>query len=204
MKSGLATFDFGGTALFVIGTCLLILGVTSGGTQHPWKSYQVLVPLIIGAIMFTSFFYYEYLLEPGHAVSRQFPSQVAMIPWKLFERKDTFLMIIVNAATGAALYSAFYFVGIFWTVAEGESPGKAGTQLLYYTPGIGSKSSEFAFCWCSANTIIQSACTRLCSSAISSHDRPSIRYSSAHFSKVPVSPSWPGLQMPAAQSASMS
>jgi Fungal trichothecene efflux pump (TRI12) len=138
-RAGVATIDFGGTFLFVVGACLLILGVTWGGTQHPWNSYQVLVPLIIGAMLFISFFVYEYLLEPGNVLNRLFPSQVAMIPWKLFERRDTLLLTIISAATGAALYSAFYFIGIFWTLVKNYDPARAGYQLLYYTPGIGGK-----------------------------------------------------------------
>jgi MFS family permease len=135
--AGLSTIDYGGTALFIFGAGLLILGVTWGGVHYPWTSAHVLAPLVIGAVLFISFFVYEYFLEPGRIISRIFPHQVAMIPWSLFARKDAFLLAIINAATGAALYSAFYFVGIFWTLVEAYDPGKAGTRLLYYIPGLG-------------------------------------------------------------------
>jgi MFS family permease len=135
--SGLSTIDVGGTILFIFGAGLMILGTSWGGSKYSWSSYHVLVPLVIGAVLFVLFFVYEYLLEPGKIINRLFPRQVAMIPWKLFERRDVISLCIVNAATGAALYSAFYFVGIFWTLVQSYSPAKAGYQLLYYTPGIG-------------------------------------------------------------------
>lgn len=36
-----------------------------------------------------------------------------MIPYPLFRRRDMGLMAVVAAAMGAALYSVFYFVGIY-------------------------------------------------------------------------------------------
>lgn len=135
--SGLETIDVGGIILFIFGTGLIILGTSWGGSTYPWTSASVLAPIIIGSILFVSFFAYEYLLEPGKLISRLFPKHVAMIPWKLFSRKDVALLCVINAATGAALYSAFYFVGLFWTLPMGYSPQKAGYQLLYYTPGLG-------------------------------------------------------------------
>jgi MFS family permease len=139
LLSGLSTIDYGGTILFIFGVGLVILGTSWGGAKYPWGSSRVLVPLVVGGVLFVLFFCYEYLLEPGRAIGRRFPNQVAMIPWKLFERKDVVLLAIVNAATGAALYSAFYFIGIFWTLVQNYDPIKAGYQLLYYTPGLGSK-----------------------------------------------------------------
>ena len=137
LLSGLATIDVGGTTLFIFGAGLIILGTSWGGATYAWDSRQVLAPLVVGSVLFVLFFVYEYLLEPGRVINRMFPRQVAMIPWKLFERKDVISLSVINAATGAALFSAFYFVGIFWTLVQGYNPAKAGYQLLYYTPGIG-------------------------------------------------------------------
>jgi MFS family permease len=135
--AGLATIDYGGTILFVIGVTLIILATSWGGSAYSWSSAHVLAPLVVGGIFFASFFVYEYYMEPGRVLSNMFPNQVAMIPFSLFSRLDSLLLALINAATGAALYSAFYFVGIFWTLVQAYNPAKAGTQLLYYTPGLG-------------------------------------------------------------------
>ena len=96
----LATIDLGGSVLFIFGVGLIILATTWGGATYPWSSPQVLAPLIIGAICFTAFFVYEYLLEPGKLFARIFPKHVAMVPYSLFERRDTIWLAIVNFSTG--------------------------------------------------------------------------------------------------------
>ncbi|KAL2388443.1 hypothetical protein RJ035_003252 [Blastomyces gilchristii] len=135
--SGLATIDSGGTVLFILGIGLIILGTSWGGATYPWTSAAVLVPLISGSILFSLFFVYEYYLEPGRVLSRVFPQQTPMVPFPMFKVKDTSLLAILEFATGAALYSVFYFIGIYFTLVEAYPSGKAGIQLLFYIPGIG-------------------------------------------------------------------
>ncbi|EEP81793.1 conserved hypothetical protein [Uncinocarpus reesii 1704] len=134
---GLSTVDLGGTFLFVCGVGLIIIGTSWGGATYPWTSPAVLAPLIIGSILFILFFAYEYLLGPGRLLARSFPMQTAMVPSELFHKRDMIVLAIVEFATGAAMYSAFYFVGIYFTLVEAYSAGKSGLQLLYYIPGIG-------------------------------------------------------------------
>ncbi|OJZ92610.1 hypothetical protein ASPFODRAFT_177693 [Aspergillus luchuensis CBS 106.47] len=134
----LATIDLGGSVLFIFGVGLIILATTWGGATYPWSSPQVLAPLIIGAICFIAFFVYEYLLEPGKFFARIFPRHVAMLPYSLFERRDTIWLAIVNFSTGVASYSIFYFVSIYYILVAGYSASKAGLDLLYYIPGLGA------------------------------------------------------------------
>lgn len=47
------------------------------------------------------------------------------------------LIMAINFGTGVSLVSAFYFISIYWELAEGYSASQAGVQLLYYTPGLG-------------------------------------------------------------------
>ena len=129
--------DYGGMALFFFGAGLIVLAVTWGGATYPWRSAAVLVPLIFGGIMFCSFFVYEHFMVPGRALSRIFPSQEPMIPLSLFQTKDMGLLAYLNFSTGMALFSVFYFVGIWFTIVQQYNSGHAGTQLLYYTPGLG-------------------------------------------------------------------
>ncbi|KAG5289492.1 MFS multidrug transporter [Histoplasma ohiense] len=135
--SGLATVDLGGTILFILGIGLIILGTSWGGATYPWASVAVLVPLVSGSILFILFFVWEYYLEPGRVLGRVFPQQTPMVPFPMFKVKDTSLLAILTFATGAALYSVFYFIGIYFTLVEAYPSGRAGIQLLFYIPGIG-------------------------------------------------------------------
>ncbi|KAE8371080.1 major facilitator superfamily domain-containing protein [Aspergillus bertholletiae] len=134
----LATVDIIGSILFIFGVGLIILATAWGGATYPWSSPQVLAPLIIGSVCFVLFFVYEYLLEPGRIFARIFPKQVAMLPYSMFARRDTIWLAIVQFSTGAAMYSVFYYIGIYFSLVEAYPASRAGVQLLYYIPGMGA------------------------------------------------------------------
>ncbi|EAT85824.2 hypothetical protein SNOG_07173 [Parastagonospora nodorum SN15] len=135
--SGLRIIDWPGMIMFILGIGLIILAIQWGGTSYAWSDAATVAPLVIGAILCIGFFVYEYLLGPDRVVARIFPKQIPMIPSTLFRKKDTSLLMIVNFSAGISLVSAFYFISYYWQLAEGYSPSKAGTQLLYFTPGLG-------------------------------------------------------------------
>ena len=137
LSAKLAIIDYGGMLLFLFGAGLIVLAVTWGGATYLWSSAAVLVPLVVGATFLKLFFIWEYLMVPGRLLSRAFPSQEPMLPLSLFRTKDMGILAYLNFSTGMALYSVFYFVGIWFTIVEQYDSGKAGTQLLYYTPGLG-------------------------------------------------------------------
>ncbi|GFF29993.1 uncharacterized MFS-type transporter C16A3.17c [Aspergillus udagawae] len=134
----LATLDIVGAVLFIFGVGLIILGTAWGGPTYPWSSPEVLAPLIVGGICFVLFFVYEYFLEPGRLFARMFPRQVPMLPYSMFNRRDTIWLAILEFSSGAAMYSVFYFIGIYFTLVEAYPASKAGINLLYYIPGLGA------------------------------------------------------------------
>ncbi|RMJ24466.1 MFS multidrug transporter, partial [Aspergillus sp. HF37] len=133
----LATLDIIGTILFIFGVGLIILGTAWGGATYAWSARQVVVPIVVGGVCFFLFFVYEYLIEPGRVFARVFPRQSPMLPFSIFARWDMVWLAILEFAAGAAMYSVFYFVGIYFTMVEGYPASKAGVQLLYYIPGLG-------------------------------------------------------------------
>ncbi|KIX02473.1 uncharacterized protein Z518_08414 [Rhinocladiella mackenziei CBS 650.93] len=135
--AGIATVDIGGTTLFVLGVGLVILGTAWGGSTYPWSSGAVISTLVLGAVLILAFLAYETLLAPSRLLNRIFPRTVPMIPSSVLAAKDVSLVCFIGAATGSALYSVFYFIGIYFTLVEAYEASDAGTQLLYYVPGIG-------------------------------------------------------------------
>ncbi|KAB8262034.1 major facilitator superfamily domain-containing protein [Aspergillus pseudonomiae] len=133
----LATVDIIGSILFIFGVGLIILATAWGGATYPWSAPQVIAPLVVGSACFVLFFVYEYFLEPGRIFARVFPKQVAMLPYSMFARRDTIWLAIVQFSTGAAMYSIFYYIGIYFSLVEAYPASKAGVQLLYYIPGMG-------------------------------------------------------------------
>ena len=137
LGSGFATLDFGGIFLFLFGVGLIILGTAWGGSTFPWKSGAVIASLVLGVLLLIAFGFYERQFEPGRTLARKFPRTIPLIPFDMLKNKDVGLVCFVAAATGAALYSVFYFIGIYFTLVEAYPASRAGVQLLYYVPGIG-------------------------------------------------------------------
>lgn len=137
LGSGFVTLDLGGLTLFILGVGLVILGTAWGGATYPWSSGAVISTLVIGAVLIVLFLVYEALLAPSRMLNRAFPRTVPMIPSTILKSKDVSLVCLIAAGTGAAIYSVFYFIGIYFTLVEGYEASHAGTQLLYYVPGLG-------------------------------------------------------------------
>ena len=135
--SGFSTLDFGGIFLFVFGIGLVILGTAWGGSTYPWSSTAVIAPLVIGVVLLMVFFVWEKLLEPNQLLSRSMPKTVPLVPFDILRNKDVGLVCFITAGAGAALFSVFYFIGIYFTLVEAYSASEAGVNLLYYIPGIG-------------------------------------------------------------------
>ncbi|KAH7377465.1 major facilitator superfamily domain-containing protein [Cadophora sp. MPI-SDFR-AT-0126] len=134
---GFSTVDYIGMFIFIAGVCFLIMGTTWGGSTFPWDSAAVVSCLVIGGVSVTIFALIEHMFEPGRVLSRLFPQTIPMIPASLLRKKDVGIICFISVGAGAAFYSIFYFVGIFFTVSEARTASEAGTKLLYYIPGLG-------------------------------------------------------------------
>ena len=135
--SGFSTLDFGGIFLFIFSIGLIILGTAWGGSTYPWSSAAVISSLAIGSVLLIAFVVWEHLLEPNHVLSRAMPKTIPLVPIRVLLNKDVALVCFMTAGAGAALYSVFYFIGIYFTLVEGYAASKSGQNLLYYIPGIG-------------------------------------------------------------------
>lgn len=137
----LSTIDYIGQLLFLFGLGLIILALTwAGGKEsgtYPWDSVYVLAPLIIGAVLSISWFFYEYSLAPPHFMSKVFKHQRAMIPWVVFTKPDIGLLFFINFALGMCMYAVMYFMDYYFMYVQGKSASDAGNSLLYFLPGLG-------------------------------------------------------------------
>lgn len=150
----LMTIDIGGQLLFLFGFGLIILAFTWAGETYAWNSYEVLLPLVLGILIVVAWTGYEYLMSPERALGKRFSSQKPMIPFQFLKNRNVGLLFYINFSTGAAIYSVrisantqlmqctdfscqvLYYVDLYYTLILGYSYSKAGTQLLYYVPGI--------------------------------------------------------------------
>lgn len=132
----LRTVDFGGQLLFLFGMGLFVLALTWAGAYYPWADVRVLAPLAIGSVLLILFLIWEYLLLPGRALAQKFPHQQPMIALNLVWTRNAGLLMYINFITGMAMYAAFYFVELYFTIVKEFGSDEAGRNLLYYLPGL--------------------------------------------------------------------
>lgn len=135
----LATIDYIGQLLFLLGLGLLILGFTWAGATYAWSSAAVLSSLIIGFVVSVAWVMYEYSMSPSHFMSRVFPIQRPMMPWELLLERDISLLFFINCTQGMCTSSVMYFMAFYFAKVEGKSASGAGLSLLYFLPGFGGK-----------------------------------------------------------------
>jgi hypothetical protein len=50
--------DFGGMFLMCSGMVLVLLGISFGGVNYPWKSVGAIVPIVVGTVLLVVFGFY--------------------------------------------------------------------------------------------------------------------------------------------------
>ncbi len=133
----IGTLDFGGQLLFLWGLGLVILALTWAGGSYAWNSSNVLAPLVIGFVLTIGWVFYEFMMTPGHALSRIFPTQRPMMPWELLSKRDIGIIFWINFTIGTTMFANLYFLDLYFAIVEGNSASKAGVSLLYFLPGLG-------------------------------------------------------------------
>jgi len=110
--------DFRGAAITAAGLVALLLGLTWGGTTHPWLSWQVVsllaaVPIVVAVLIVVERTEPAPLIDPGLFGDRGFTIAIAV----------TFVTFGVVAGTGQ-------LVPLFVQGALGESPKAAGVVMM--------------------------------------------------------------------------
>jgi hypothetical protein len=59
-----------------------------------------------------------------------------MLPLSIFRLRDITILVYYNFSTSIALYSVFYFIGIWFIVIKNYNSDNASTQLIYYLPSL--------------------------------------------------------------------
>jgi hypothetical protein len=101
--------DFIGGFLSISGLLLFLAGIQWGGYQYKWTSPHVLVPLLLGAVLFAGFCVYE----SKFAKYPMFPSAIAKEPRILL------LTLVITFISG----SNFFSVLMFWPTQSYNSYG---------------------------------------------------------------------------------
>jgi hypothetical protein len=137
-----------GSALFIAGGILILLGLNWGST-FSWSEGRVIAVLVVGGLLIATFVLWSWLLETyDHALSPAYPNSnknvpnafkttEAMIPLDVYRSYDVFAANFAALTGGLVMFGSFYFVSIYSILVAGYSATKSGAQLLYFAPGLG-------------------------------------------------------------------
>jgi MFS family permease len=98
LKDYVTTFDYVGLFLFVGGLLIFLLGLSWGGSLHPWNSASVIATIVIGGVALIVFVAWEakFAKEP-------------LMPIKLF-RNLRWVAIVLTLSMSVTVYYAFSIV----------------------------------------------------------------------------------------------
>lgn len=139
----IARVDGIGAFLFIVSGILILLALNWGSTSE-WKTAKVIVCFVIGGLIMIGFVGWEYLLElfeEDRVIAPRVLSHTeAMIPLAVCRNFDVIATSFAALTSGMLMFGCFYFLSIYFIIVAGFSPTKSGSQLLYFSPGLGKPS----------------------------------------------------------------
>lgn len=113
------SLDLLGFAIFAPALVMLLLALQWGGTTYAWGSSQI-IGLFVGAVAtFVVFLGWDY--HKGDA---------ALLPFSIARRRTVWTSCIVYGLFMGNLYTASYWVPVYFQGVKGSSPTMAGVYIL--------------------------------------------------------------------------
>ncbi|KAE8163405.1 major facilitator superfamily domain-containing protein [Aspergillus tamarii] len=119
----LARVDWVGNTIFIAAICAIMYALVVGGSVHPWSSYQVLVPLVLGAFGWVLFHIFEaspYCLEPT-------------MPPRLFHNRTSMTAYILAFLAAMLMQWVVYFLTLYFQTVKGQSTTMSGVDVIPFT-----------------------------------------------------------------------
>jgi hypothetical protein len=118
----LMEIDYVGSVIGVVLLTTFLIPITWGGVMYSWKSWQTLVPLIIGAFGLVGFCFYE-----GKV------AKYALLPLRLFRNRSTSICCFTTFVHGVVLWLVLFFLPLYFEGVRGCNPKVAGVAALPQT-----------------------------------------------------------------------
>jgi MFS family permease len=120
LTRALSRIDWIGSFIFIGSSCAILLGLVFGGSEYPWSSWRVVLPLVLGFLGGVGFYFYggsHLCLEPS-------------VPPHIFRNRTSvagFYLVFVSSVTlqWACLFWPIYFQGVRWT-----TPLRSGLDFI--------------------------------------------------------------------------
>ncbi|RYP17902.1 hypothetical protein DL765_004221 [Monosporascus sp. GIB2] len=120
LSTRISTIDWTGNAIFIGAITSVLLALSWAGVLHPWSSYNVLVPLLVGMAGLAGFLVFE--------KSRFAPNPT--VPLHLFSNRTSVGVFVMTFFLGITTVWQLYFMPVYFQGVLGSSPSLSGLQIL--------------------------------------------------------------------------
>jgi MFS family permease len=121
-KHSVKRVDYLGNLIFIASICAVLYGLITGGTIHPWSSWRVVLPLVLGITGWICFHIHQkwFCREPS-------------VPPHLFGNRTSAIGFVLGFTSSMLLVWVVYFLPLYFQAILGASPMRAGVDFLPYT-----------------------------------------------------------------------
>lgn len=120
----LRQLDVVGCFIFILSMVSILLGLVTGGVEHPWSSWRVILPLVAGTIGWIGFHVHQHFATNP------------MVPERLFKNPTSAAAYLLSFITSIAAQMALYFFPIYLQSVVGGSILQSGIYFLPTSLGI--------------------------------------------------------------------
>lgn len=125
-RHALARVNFLGNAIFVLSMISIFMGLIMGGTQFPWGSWHIIVPLVLGVLGWVAFYIHQ-----ASPICKE-PST----PPRLFKHRTSAAGFMIIFLCAIILQAIAYFLPIYFQAVKGTSPLTSGVYFLPFALAI--------------------------------------------------------------------
>ncbi|TGO76194.1 hypothetical protein BELL_0169g00140 [Botrytis elliptica] len=118
LSANLKKLDWFGMMLVVTGITIFVLPLSWAGSLFPWKSWQTLLPILLGAALLVIFVVYE--AKP----------KVPILPHRLFHSRTANMTLAAAFVHGMILISPLQYLPLFYQAVELATAIRSAVTLL--------------------------------------------------------------------------
>jgi len=123
--SKLKQVDWIGNMIFIPSMVSVFMGLIMGGIQHPWSSWRIILPLVLGILGWIAFHVQQSL------PSTRWPS----VPARLFSNRTSACAYVLAFLSSVLVQTAGFFLPVWFQAVLGTNVLQSGVKFLPFAIG---------------------------------------------------------------------